>query len=41
MRAGGGRLEQGFHGFSLNDKSVFIREIRVYRWIFATKSGIG
>jgi len=37
MRAGGGRLEQRFNGFSLNDKSVFIR---VYRWIFGTKSGI-
>jgi hypothetical protein len=40
MRPGGAILEHGFHGFSLNDKSVFIREIRVYRWSFATKSGI-
>jgi len=37
MRPGGARLE---HGFSLNGKSVFIREIRVCSWSFATKSGI-
>jgi hypothetical protein len=37
MRPGGARLEDGF---PLNGKSVFIREIRVCGWSFATKTGI-